>query len=1718
MQPSAFHKKVLLIFIIAITTQGYSQLSRTHYIPPLTSAEFGNANPGDQYIYVSTPSATDIPYTIKPVGQPVTSHITGNVSNANPQQIPLGSGNGQLFIPSPQTSVVVNDKGYIIEAEGTIYVSVRMNAGGGAQAGALVSKGLPALGTTFRVGSYTNENPQDNYLNFASVMATEDNTQVTFSDLPAGIIIKNYSGTIPINATLDKGESYTIATNSSSSVTNRDGLIGCLISSDKPIVVNCGSANGSFSNGGGRDYGIDQIVDVSKVGTEYIFVKGDGENAWENILIVAHTDNTTISINGNTPVATINAGDYYLIEGNNYNGSGNMYVETSLPVFAYQGVGATNSEANQGLFFVPPLSCEARGKLDNIAHIENIGSTNYNGGITVVTKSGATVTINNTPISSFSTSGPNAVDGKPDYVTYKVTGLSGDISVESSDELYCAYFNFNGAATSGSFYSGFPSAPEINFDAQFATLGNCIPNITLEAANTQNFDSFEWWFDDGTGFQNLFISSPTLTPTVPGKYKLIGVITCTLERLESAEVPVSICPDDIDNDGIIDNIDIDNDNDGILNCTESRGDVTINIANTNQPQLIFQDSSIDTVITSSTFSQNNSSGNATNTITGNNTGRFTSIVQPAANAESTYSLVYTEPVNVKFMEDTAITHVETSGEFFIAKISPVNKNITLVDPDNRLLVDSNFDGVFETGVTQISGSEIHFKINPAPLGNTHYQFFANQVDGFSFIHRLTNTTTASTFNGILSLTCFKKDTDMDGVKDELDLDSDNDGLPDIIENSGTLITLSNTDIDTNGLDDVFSINDTPLDSDTDGIYDFYDLDSDNDGIYDLIESGQLGITLSDTNLDGIEDGPTFGTNGWADAAETAPDSNMVGYTPNDSDSDSVLSYIDLDSDGDTCSDVIEAGFSDANGDDLLSDNPITTGNTGLVTNASDGYTIPNSDYLNYAPITITTQPSDTEVCQSANTTISIATSAIDTIQWEVSSDSVNWSAITDNSVYSGSQTFNLNITSTPLSLDTYQYRAFLNVAGNTCGTYSDIIELTVRPLPIINSPVTLIQCDDEDLTTLGFSPFNLTEANNEISTNASNEIFTYFLTQAAAISGDTTSPDYIGNPTTFVNRTVSSDIVWARVESSFGCARTSEIQLNVSTTVIPSTYLLTFNQCDDFLDINGLDNANNDDRDGIATFDFSSVTSAILSNIPPGQNPLPPRYFRNETDALAEINEITNISNYRNIGYPGSQFIYVRVDSDIANDCLALGAHVLLNVEALPTAHDITPFVECDNDTDPNNGFLFNTSNLETDLLNGQSLTDVSIAYYDSSGNQLTDYDNNLISSPFPSTFLSTSQTITVRITNNNTADPNGPCYDETDIEFRVDVQPIANPISPQIVCDGDIDDIDNDGEYPFDTAIFSSTILGTQTGMDIYFDYVDENGTSITNSTTLPNPLISGNQTITVAVINPDNTSCTANTTIDLVVNPLPEFTINPEEIVCTSDPTFTVVLDPIEADINEIFTYEWVYEDGAILSNDPTLTVSNPGLYSITLTKTDGTGCSRTLTVDVKASERANITQDAVTIVDLSENNSVTIDPTNLGQGNYEYALRAEDSSFIIYQEDPVFNNVKAGFYTIYVRDAICGVSTLPISVIGHPKYFTPNGDNVNDYWKIKGISSTVQPNSAVLIYDRYGKLLKQLTVQSDGWDGTFNGTQLPTDDYWFRVYLQDGREFSGHFTLKR
>ena len=615
----------ILSFLLLGGFCGYAQLSKIHYIPPVAFADDGQAEPNrGQYLYISTPSVTPVNIVITPIGGvPVAAAVT----NVSPYKYEIqgsgGPGSSQQALVANntnQTARVHVDKGYIIEAvESEIYVALRIYGGGGLQAGALVSKGGAALGTNFRAGTFTNYSASTAFVSFISVMGTEAGTILTINNINENVdLVDVDEGALGSNAfnqlndivvNLNRGDTYTLATISTdggdvpgaqeahpAQTFNGDGLIGAHITSTKPVVVNSGSMDGSFSDAGGgeKDYGIDQLVDVSKVGTEYIFRKGrdrpgdDLEDAWENILIVATTDNTSITIGGNpitnsnrylksinvsggfpaTANTTITAGEYFLIEGDMYDANNNMYVKASNPVYAFQGI-AYGGGANQGLFFVPPLKCSSKGDVNNIPLIDEIGDEPFEETVNIITKVGANITLtdnNNTnePIGTLSIAavvGPLAVDGNINYNTYSITGLNGNVSVFGDDELYVSYFNFKAQATSGGFYSGFSSPPErpteINDGSVF---GYCAPNLSLQAGNMDNFTSFEWMLDPGNGYTKIvgYDNQLTVSTTIGGNYKIRGYISCPgepTEFLDSDFVTVLQCPPDSDGDGIEDSLD-----------------------------------------------------------------------------------------------------------------------------------------------------------------------------------------------------------------------------------------------------------------------------------------------------------------------------------------------------------------------------------------------------------------------------------------------------------------------------------------------------------------------------------------------------------------------------------------------------------------------------------------------------------------------------------------------------------------------------------------------------------------------------------------------------------------------------------------------------------------------------------------------------------------------------------------------------------------------------------------------------------------------------------------------------------------------------------------------------------------------------------------------------------------------------------------------------------
>lgn len=201
-----------------------------------------------------------------------------------------------------------------------------------------------------------------------------------------------------------------------------------------------------------------------------------------------------------------------------------------------------------------------------------------------------------------------------------------------------------------------------------------------------------------------------------------------------------------------------------------------------------------------------------------------------------------------------------------------------------------------------------------------------------------------------------------------------------------------------------------------------------------------------------------------------------------------------------------------------------------------------------------------------------------------------------------------------------------------------------------------------------------------------------------------------------------------------------------------------------------------------------------------------------------------------------------------------------------------------------------------------------------------------------------------------------------------------------------------------------------------------------------------------------------------------------------------------------------------------EPTHIFSAPGTYQVSVTATiDIETVTATTTITILEEESVASIPDylnGIEVIDSSDNNSITVRVENLQSGNYEFALDG-----FSYQNEPYFSPIAPGMHTLYIKNKEnCIISYIMVPVVGYPKYFTPNGDGVNDYWQIKDFYDMFQFHSDIFIYDRYGKLLKQMGTSTMGWDGSFNGSMLPSDDYWFRVKLLDGKEFKGHFTLKR
>jgi gliding motility-associated-like protein len=321
----------------------------------------------------------------------------------------------------------------------------------------------------------------------------------------------------------------------------------------------------------------------------------------------------------------------------------------------------------------------------------------------------------------------------------------------------------------------------------------------------------------------------------------------------------------------------------------------------------------------------------------------------------------------------------------------------------------------------------------------------------------------------------------------------------------------------------------------------------------------------------------------------------------------------------------------------------------------------------------------------------------------------------------------------------------------------------------------------------------------------------------------------------------------------------------------------------------------------------------------------------------------------------------------------------------------------------------------------------------------------------------------------------------------------IPNPIS---TCD---EDAIQDGFYPFDLNIDVSpkVLAGLAPGMVVEY-YLNT-----TDAIAQKNPLsnifkntIAHEQIIQARIVNGSN--CFGIVPIKLIVNTFSPPNFQDETVSLCKGATI---------DLSVAAGYSgYLWTTGATTNS---IKITTSGIYSVTVTDTNG--CNAVKKFTVISSDIATIT-DAI-IHDFDGNaNSVLLQYTGIGN-NYEFSIDG-----INFQDSPLFTAVAPGKYFGYANDKNgCGLSvTYTIYVLDYPRFFTPNNDGYNDVWEIKNLD--LFPKATLSIFDRYGKLLKELNSNNPSWNGKYNSTELVSDDYWFDVNFADGKKAKGHFSLKR
>ncbi|MDN3593363.1 T9SS type B sorting domain-containing protein [Zunongwangia endophytica] len=507
-------------------------------------------------------------------------------------------------------------------------------------------------------------------------------------------------------------------------------------------------------------------------------------------------------------------------------------------------------------------------------------------------------------------------------------------------------------------------------------------------------------------------------------------------------------------------------------------------------------------------------------------------------------------------------------------------------------------------------------------------------------------------------------------------------------------------------------------------------------------------------------------------------------------------------------------------------------------------------------------------------------------------------------------------------------------------------------------------------------------------------------------------------------------------------------------------------------------------NNGEELFELNAVSSEILNTL--NKNDYQVSFHQDSISAINNTNLLAE--NYT----ANPMEIYARVTELNDLGCFSI-SNISLELIPTPIVNDYK-LIQCDVDPSNSTDGITRTNLTEAEAF----LANIDSTYTYTYFRNQKDFDNN-DQIQNPERFLNNlafQQNLIVRIENEDTG-----CFSTANLFLEILETTASLPeFGPYYSCDKS--EINEEIFGEFDLA----KIAEDYQNLEVNFYETLENATLEVDA--LPENYSTGTTTIYARLENLNE--CQGIEKVELIVRENPDIQLKDTYSLCLNEGT-------LQIQATNFSSYEWLKKDSSAafitIGSGKSINITETGVYKLIATNTaNGLSCFSEKEFNVEVSNIAKISKDP-DVSDISDINIVTLFAS--GEGDYEYAMETPDD----FQDSNTFENVPPGFVTFFVRDKNgCGILETEVAIIGYDKFFTPNNDGINDYWKIKGINSQIQAKSDIQIYDRYGVIVARIRPEDAGWDGTFRGKTFPEDDYWFKVELENGKIFKGHFSLLR